>query len=353
MLAFRWPQAGAIRALLPACLFAGLLGGGELLWRWRTRRVAIVLLMSAAILCPISLATGLSYMNWFAGGFRGEDLLPGVLTNHQLLAAAIVSFLFASALWWRTRTSALAMIWGLSVVLLATAAFGVAGLRTHLAAGRIDTVAGWYLWPGLGLLAVGMAWDIRWKRPQFAAPLYLMAVVLLLLALTLVARFGPTLRWLGAIHPEAGADVSRQVKYGFMINGAAYLLLGLLADRSASSRWLRRIGTLLFWLAPSHILIPILTLENEWPVMGSAWTAPEILLPIGALGFVFASVPKQMKSFFFSGLFYVAIAVQRLTARHFEDALAWPVLLALIGLILAAAAWRHPSLFDRTRRGQR
>ncbi len=350
MLAFPWPRIGAMRAILPAALLAALLAGGELLWRRHTRRVALVLLMAGAILCPIAVATALSCADWLIGGSNSPDLLPGILTNHQLLAATIAALVLAAGLWWRTRTSALAIIWALSVMALATAVFTLTGLRTYLEDGRYGRVAGWYLWPGLGLLALAMAWDIRWKVQRFAGPLYIMAVAVLLLSLTLIAKFGPTLQWLGIVQLQQSGDMGRHIKYGFMINGAVYLLLGLLADRSASSPWLRRIGMLLFWLAPSHILIPILALEGEWPIAGSTWTAPEILLPIGALGFVFASVPKQMKSFFFSGLFYVAIAVHRLTARHFEDVLAWPVALAIAGVALALAAWRYPALFDRQRR---
>ena len=311
--------------------------------------MAVVLLMSAACVCPLAVATGLRYMAWLGGGEPSRDILPGVLTNHQLLAATAAAFALASLLWWRMRTAAMAVVWGLSTIALATAVFALAGLRTQLDAGRIDTVAGWYLWPGLGLLALAMAWDVRWKAPQFAAPLYVMAVTVLLAALTLIARFGPTLQWLGALQAEHGDDLARQIKYSFAINGAIYLALGLLADRSAS-RWLRRIGTLLFWLAPSHILLPTLLLENDWAIRASMWTVPEILLPIGAIGFVFAAVPKQMKSFFFSGLFYMAIAVQRLTARHFEDALAWPLALAVIGLSLTLVAWRYPTMFDKPRR---
>ena len=71
------------------------------------------------------------------------------------------------------------------------------------------------------------------------------------------------------------------------------------------------------------------------------------MLCLGALFFVFASIPKQMKSFFFSGLFYVAVSVVWITNNHFIDTFAWPVALALAGLGLLGAAWRYPSLFDR------
>ena len=149
---------------------------------------------------------------------------------------------------------------------------------------------------------------------------------------------------------EQSAARVRHVKYAFVINGIICLLLGLFADRSELSRWLRQIATFLFWLAPSHILAPILFLEDEWAVLPGNWTVAEVLLPLGALFFIFISVPKQMKSFFFSGLFYMAVSIQRLTARHFEDAFAWPIALAAGGFLLALAAWRYPALFDRSKR---
>ena len=220
--------------MLPACLLAGLLVSGELLWRWRTRRVGIVLLMAAAMLCPLAVATGLSHLNWLDGGSRSQDLLPRILTNHQLLAAAIVGSCWPPAFGGELHL-AFAIIWGLSFIVVATAVFGLEGLRAHLEAGKSTRLrAG--IGPGLGLLALGMAWDIRWKVQPYAAPLYLMAVALLLAGLTLIPRFGPTLQWLGVVHGDRAAEVGRQIKYSFMINGVAYLLLGLLAiDPSAAA----------------------------------------------------------------------------------------------------------------------
>ena len=131
-----------------------------------------------------------------------------------------------------------------------------------------------------------------------------------------------------------------------MINGAIYLCCALIADRSTSSPWLRWIGNVLFWLAPTHLLLPILRLENQWPITGSAWTVPELVLPVAALSFVFAAVPKQMKSLFFSGLFYLAISTQQLTARHFENKLAWPIAIATTGIVLTLIAWQWPAVFE-------
>jgi serine/threonine protein kinase len=349
MLAFPWPNIGITRTLLPSALVPVLLGWGMVLWQHRTKRVAVVLLIGAVIACPIAVATDLSYFRAL-GGQSSKDILEGMVTNRQLLAGTLSGLALGLALWQYTRAAAFSLASGLMSIAVASALFGLVGLRVQLEQGRADIVAGWYLWPGILLLGVAMAWDLRWRIPSFAAPLYAMGMVLAILSLTLIAGLGPTPVWLGWTAASTGPEQIRLIKYSFMFNGVLYLVAGLLASRSTRSSSLRRIGTVLLWLAPSHILIPILRLENDWAVAGSSWTIPEFLLLLGALGFIFASVPRQMKSLFFSGLFYLAISVQRLTARHFENIFAWPLGLAAAGSLLALLAWRHPALFDQQAR---
>jgi len=348
MLAFPWTRLGSARLVLPGALLPAMLGIGLLLWQRRTNRVAAVMLIGAAMVCPIAVATALVQWHVLEGGWA-PPILERIAANRQLLAATATGLALALALWWRTRTAAFALICGAMLLAVSTAAFALMGLRTRLELGRADIVAGWYLMPALALLFAALAWDLRWRVPSFATPLYAMGVAVAALALSLVAWFGPTPRWLGLASPAEGPHLSRQIQYSFMINGALYLAAGLAASRSRRSASLRRIGTILLWLAPTHILLPLLRLENEWPLGASGWTIPEALLPLGALAFVFASVLRQMKSFFFSGLFYLAVGVQRLTARHFENAVAWPVALAALGAAMTVLAWRFPTLFQRNR----
>lgn len=349
MLAFPWKKLGVARTLLPSALVPVLLGWGLVLWRHRTKRVAVVLLIGAVIACPIAVATNLSHFHALLGP-PAKDILEGMVTNRQLLVGTLAGLALGSVLWLYTRAAAFSLVSGVISVVVASALFGMLGLRTQLEQGRADIVAGWYLWPGVVLLGGAMAWDLRWRIPSFAAPLYAIGMVLAVLSVTLIAALGPTPHWLGWTAASTGATEIRQIKYSFMFNGVMYLVAGLLASRSTRSSSLRRMGTVLLWLAPSHILIPILRLEDDWAVAGTSWTISEVLLLLGALGFIFASVPRQMKSLFFSGLFYLAISVQRLTARHFENILAWPLGLAAVGCLLALLAWRYPSLFDQQAR---
>lgn len=347
MRCFSWRHlADWERVALPLVVFLILIGTGLFLWNRRTKRVAVVLLMAGALTWPLLVATTFAATAWLSNVELSDNLLPqGFLNNFQLFLAAGTSTVLSLMLWRLTRTGAFSLITVLSFMVLATAAFAVLGMRGLIETGDLDTIAAWYLGPGLLSFAVGMVIDLRHRQPYLAGPFYVVGVLVLLASATIIALKGPTTKWVGL------GDVAHGVEYSFMANGLLYLGLGWLADRSVRSFWLRRIAMFLFWLTPSHVLVPMLLLEVDgaWAILPGNWTLPQLLLPLGATCFIFASVPKQMKSFFFSGLFYVGVGVQRLTARHFEDVLAWPIALTVVGLLLAVLAWRRPGLFDTPR----
>jgi hypothetical protein len=57
-----------------------------------------------------------------------------------------------------------------------------------------------------------------------------------------------------------------------------------------------------------------------------------------ALAFVFASIQRQMKNFFVSGLVFFAAGVYRLAENVFPGRAVWPVGLLTLGLTLMVAA---------------
>ncbi len=343
MRCFAWQHlANWQRVAVPMAVLAGSLVLGQMLWRWRIKRIAVVMLLAAALSWPLLAATVFDSTGWLTSVPLGQDLLLPLLNNVQFLLTASTSAAMSFWFWRQTRTSIFSLVLSVSLLLLATAIFAPLGLRDLLERQQYDKIAGWYIAPGLLILAIAMALDLRLRKPHLAGPFYIDGILVLIAAMTTIAKYGPLTKWLGL-------DIKYGIEYSFAITGLAYLLAGAAADRSAGSYWLRRIATLLFWLAPSHILIPILSLELDgaWAASPADWTLPQILLPLAALGFVFGSVPKQMKSFFFSGLFYAGAGIQRLTARHFEDVYAWPVALAAFGFLLMVIAWRRPGLLDR------
>ena len=66
------------------------------------------------------------------------------------------------------------------------------------------------------------------------------------------------------------------------------------------------------------------------------------LLPVASLAFVFGSVARQMKSFFFSGLAGIAAAVHKFTVEHLDKFFAWPVSLIITGIIWMFVSWLVP-----------
>ncbi len=72
--------------------------------------------------------------------------------------------------------------------------------------------------------------------------------------------------------------------------------------------------------------------------------ALEWLLPATACVFVFASIPRQMKNFFATGLIFFAIGVFRLQQDVFRERAIWPLILLVTGISLMVAAANYAPL---------
>ena len=369
MLCFNWQQLEKWqRILFPGSIFALLSCTGLYLWHRQTKRVSLVLLIAAALTCALVTATTLVTMQWLTPeafqqtalsnantALKTEkpetQLLGDFLSNYQLLITGICWFLMSTAIWLKTKTSAFSLIWTLSVLGMATGVFSLLGLRSYLDNNEFDTAAALYLVPVLILFITALILDLHFQAAPLAASIYCISIICFLLCMTLIAWYGPTTNWLGI--SKWVTSKTDEIAYSLMINGGIYFTLGLIADCSTRSRWLRRMGQLFFWLTPTHILAPIVYFTTEqkwsWHILPQGWTIAELVLPAGALFFVFVSVPKQMKSFFFSGLFYTAAAVIWLTHQHFQKTFAWPMSLAGIGIILTVIAWYNPALFEKNK----
>ncbi len=103
------------------------------------------------------------------------------------------------------------------------------------------------------------------------------------------------------------------------------------------------VGKSFRFVIPGHVMTSLLLLgvDAQTPAETKllAW-----LLPAAACVFVFASIPRQMKNFFATGLLFFAIGVARLQHEVFHDRAVWPVLLLAVGLSLMAAAANYAAL---------
>jgi hypothetical protein len=78
------------------------------------------------------------------------------------------------------------------------------------------------------------------------------------------------------------------------------------------------------------------------PISESHKVIYRILLPIASFAFVFGSVARQMKSFFFSGLAGIATAVHKITTEYLKNYFVWPVSLIITGIVWMFVSWLVP-----------
>ena len=92
-------------------------------------------------------------------------------------------------------------------------------------------------------------------------------------------------------------------------------------------------------MIPGHVMTSLLLLgmDAKSPLEARVF---EWLLPAVACVFVFASIQRQMKNFFVSGLVFLAIGAYRLQQKVFPGHAAWP--LALLGRGHGADDRRRP-----------
>ena len=70
----------------------------------------------------------------------------------------------------------------------------------------------------------------------------------------------------------------------------------------------------------------------------------EILLPLVACLFVFGSIPKQMKNYLATGIFFLAIGIIRLQQELFKERAEWPISLLITGLLLMIGATKYSTI---------
>ena len=70
----------------------------------------------------------------------------------------------------------------------------------------------------------------------------------------------------------------------------------------------------------------------------------EILLPVLACGFVYGSIPKQMKNYVVSGMVFLAIGILRLQDDIFQQEARWPVSLLILGILLMVFSAKYSTL---------
>ena len=314
-------------------------------WRRGYYRVAIAYMLAFCLVAPVAVLVTLEEARVFTGLTQGQVRLElfhrldfaRQATNAQLWWALLAGL---PVCWWLrrfTRAPVFSLIFAALSALLC--------LATLLRLGVLDCLdrdpGRFYfdLLPcALLFMTAGFAFE-RLRRPDDSRYFYPFAVVFTWAALTGLATWHePWAHWLKAAAPWTRG----QIEYLFLINAAVYFALDRLCDLFPSQQ-VRMVGKSFRFVIPGHVMTSLLLLglaaESHFEERLLEW-----LLPAVACVFVFASIPRQMKNFFASGLFFFAIGAYRLQQTVFEKQAFWPIFLLVAGLTLMLGAANYAAI---------
>jgi len=348
---FRFPELSGVLAVLvvgaaavPTAYF------GIRSWKAGRFRFAIAYLLAFCLLLPIALLVTMGEYGTFSGLTRGREDLEFFYkfdsfkktTNAQLWWALLLSL--PAYLWLRrfTRSSVFSLVFAVIAALFS--------LTTLLRLGMLEWLdkdpGGVYLHliPIALIFFLGAIALEHSGRPSDSRYFYPIAVTFTFAALSGIALFHePYAKWMQSVAPWTRG----QVEYLFIANAGIYLLLQNIFEQFHSSQ-LRMVAKAFRFVIPGHVMTSLLLLGLEASRLWEESPARaalrrearifEVLLPIVACGFVFGSIPKQMKNFFATGLLFLAIGVIRLQQDFFHGRARWPITLILAGVALLAAS---------------
>lgn len=321
---------------------------GVLFWNRRESRLSVGFLATSSLLIPMALLLLFGHLRIFHPAdiswgvesvyqsLEGEGLEVG---NVQLFICAVIWLSVALGLLRLTRSSIFVVLGVVAFLSLLTVVYVVLGMIDE-PGWDPDVIAGRYLFPGIGFFVLAIVLDRR-EFTHYAAPLSVAGLILIVGPLSIIAGSDNT--WFGWLRLEPTfLEEQEKVPLGFVANGMIYLLLATLC-RAMGTVLQRRLAQVLNWLGPLHILGALRQLDDDELGLNERHLLfYRFLLPLVSLAFVFGSVARQMKSFFFSGLTGITVAVHRFTERGLRDYFAWPVSLVILGTFCMLLSWAVP-----------
>lgn len=348
--------SGTPRVLVAACVTVLTLWEGLALWRRNQLRNGIAHLLAVCLLIPITLlvAMGEYHIRAIRADDRDWELLHNIsgsfqeITNLQLWWAIALSM--PVYVWLRkyTRSSVFSLVASVMGVLLSTVTLARMGLIDWLNHEhsklyfRLIPIAILFLACGYVLERLKLSNDSRYFYP-------------LAVAFTLVAMSG-----LASDYQLLQDSLKRtlpwtrgEVEYLFVANAGVYFLLQMGFGRFALSQ-MRAVAKAFRFVIPGHILTSLLSLgiraSDRWNSSVEDLSRRreartfEILLPLVACMFIYASIPKQMKNYFVTGALFLGIGIVRLQQDIFQDQARWSIVLLVLGLLLMLVATRYSSI---------
>ncbi len=357
ILLFRYAALPAPAAILTVAAAAGLTAWlGVRSWRRGQQRIAIAFLLAFCLLWPIFLLVGLNECGLLAAATRSREDLELFskftsfkrTTNAQLWWALLVALPVYYALRRFTRATVFSLVFAVAMALECLVTLLRLGLLEWL---EQDPGLFYLRLSPFALLFFALAFSLeRLGHPEDSRHFYPLAVLFTWASLTGVVTFHkPYADWLKSVAPWTRG----QLEYLFILNAGAYAALQSLCDRFPSAQ-MRTVAKAFRFVIPGHVLTSLFLLGLSATELFEKTPADqalrlearlfELLLPAAAAAFVFASIPKQMKNFFASGMLFLAVGLVRLQQNLLKDQMLWPLALLLGGVLIMLLAAHYAAI---------
>jgi len=326
---------------------------GWILYRRANRLNALAYLSTGALLLPLFVAVAtteydiIAYRqpdSWelFANHGGGEAFAP---SNARMLVASAAFVSYSVVLLLATKARFLCYYVGSGLYLLYSSSLLLMGMKYWLEHEHVSRALLLYFGFSLLLWPASLALDRCERLRPWASICFAFFLVPAVLCLTALARYGAT-EWL---HADAEWD-SQAINLWLMGNGVLYLAGGMVA-RHATQSFVRGWSEILLILVPVHwIATTNLVFEKGWHLFelrGRSCTVYEVLSVCLCVALVVLGSRLRRNTVAIPALLGLAIWVLRVTERHFDDYLDWPLALALTGTAAMGLA-----LFSLTLRGR-
>jgi hypothetical protein len=262
------------------------------------------------------------------------QLFAGTFTNQQVFAAAMTALIIS--VFGLRRLQMTGFAW--TTALLGTVSYVSLLLLFNWLDQKPETQALWCL-PLAGMEPVALGLERR-NRVRWTLPFHLVALVALAGGLDVIALNGPTLQMLG-VRGERWPyfDHERLQAFSFVLNGIFFMVLMLVAERSASLD-LRRASKLLEVLAIVHTLSALMV--NALQHRDAAFVRVDVWLYLAAAGTFMVLAPMRSRwRLLVGGLAGCGLGSYLLVDLGLVDKKEFIVCLGFCGLLVALGAFAY------------
>ncbi len=278
-----------------------------------------------------------------------------ILSNSQIFSAALTVTLCIALLMTLLRSGFFAPWLVVALFLLFIATMLLVGDKERLLNNKVAWVCLHFVGFSVGLLLLGAL--LEWVTTvRVGKPFYRTALGILVVAGVLLAGFG-TEEWF----EEVWRFDNETFNFWLMAYSVPFFVAAWLAERYGSEGQ-RTLSGFLYLLVPIFLLLPLHLLFWHGPKLFTIGAREvqlyeALYLAACVLLLVFGRW-LNLETFLIAGLWGLAVWVFRVTARHFDDYLSWPLGVGISGgVLIALGVWRswssEPQPEDYRRRAKK